>query len=169
MLLFLDPHERPGDGQPVDPLLAFQRLGHWNGSVQSLSHIQPFEAPWTAARQASVSITNSRNVLKLISIELVMPSNNLILHCPLLLPSTFPSIRIFSSESVLHIRWPKYWSFSFSISPCNEYSELISFRMNSLTLLVIQVTPKSLLQHHSLKASVLRSLSPWPPLSTFCL
>ena len=100
-------------------------------SVQSLSHVRLFVTLWTAEHQASLSITNSRNVLKLMSIELVMPSNHLILCHPLLLPpSTFPSIRVFSKESVLHIRWPKYWSFSFSISPSNEHSERISFRID---------------------------------------
>ena len=109
-----------------------------------------FVTPWTAARQAFLSITNSRGLLKLKSIELVMPSNHLILCCPLLLlPLIFPSIRIFSNESVLHIRWPKYWSFSFSISPSNEYSGLISFRMDWLDLLAVQGTLKSLIQHHS--------------------
>ena len=109
--------------------------------------------PWTEARQASLSITNSRSLLKLISIESVMPSNHLILYCPLLLlPSIFPSIRVFSNESVLHIRWLKYWSFSFSISPSNEYPGLISFRMDWLDL-AVQGTLKSLLQHHSSKAS----------------
>ena len=106
-------------------------------------------APWTAAHQASLSITNSQSLLKLMSIELVMPSNHLILCRPLLPPSTFPSIRVFSSESVLRIRWPKYWSFSFGISPSNEYSGLISFRMDLLDLLAVQGTLKSLLQHHS--------------------
>ena len=105
-------------------------------SVQSLSHVQLFATPWTAARQASLSITNSRSLLKLVSIELVMPSNHLILCCPLLLqPSIFPSFRVFSNESVLFIRWPKYWSFNFSISPSSEYSGLISFRTNLLDLL----------------------------------
>ena len=100
-------------------------------SVQSLSHVQLFATPWTAACQASLSITNSRSLLKLMSMELVMPSNHLILCCPLLLlPSVFPSIRVFSNKSVLHITWPKYWSFSFSISPSNEYSGPISFRMD---------------------------------------
>ena len=108
--------------------------------------------PWTAARQASLSITNSRSLLKLLSIELVTPSNHLILCRPLLLPSIFPSIRVFSNESVLHIRWPKYWSFSFSISPSNEYSGLNSFRMDWLDLLAVQGTLKSLLQHDSSKA-----------------
>ena len=124
--------------------------------VQSLSRVQLLATPWTAACQASLSITNSQSLLKLISIESVMPSNHLILCCPLLLlPSIFPSITVFSSESVPHIRWPKYWSFSFSISPSNEYSGLISFRMNWLDLLALQGTLKSLLQHHSSKASIL--------------
>ena len=113
--------------------------------------------PWTAACQASLSITNSQNLLKLMSIELVMPSNHLILCRPLLLlPSILPSIRVSSDESVLHIRWPKYWSFSFSISPSNEYSGLISFRMDWLDLLDIQGTFKCLLQYHSSKASILQ-------------
>ena len=113
--------------------------------------------PWTAARQASLSITNSESLLKLMSIQLVMPSNHLILcHPLLLLPSIFPSIRVFSNESVLGIRWPKDWSFSFSISPPNEYSGLIFFRMDWLDLLAAQGTLKSLLQHHSSKAPILR-------------
>ena len=121
-------------------------------SVQSLSRVQLFAAPWTAARQASLSITNSQSLLKLMSIELAMPSNHLILcHLLLLLPSIFPSIRVLSNESVLCIRWSKYWSFSFSISPSNEYSGLISFRMDWLDLLAVQGTLKSLLQHHSFK------------------
>ena len=112
--------------------------------------------PWTAARQASLSITNSQSLLKLMSIELVMPSNHLILCCPLLLlPSIFPSIRVFSNESVLRIRWPNYWSFSLHISPTNEYSGLISFRMDWFNFLAVQGTLKSLLQHHSSKASIL--------------
>ena len=112
---------------------------------------------WTAARQASLSITDSQSLLKLMSIESVMTSNNLILcHPLLLLPSIFPSIRVFSNESVLCIRWPKYWSFSFSISPSNEYSGLTSLRMDWLDLLAVQGTPKSLLQHHSSKASILQ-------------
>ena len=125
-------------------------------SVQSLSHVRLFVTPWIAAYQASLSITNSQSLLKLMSIELVMPSNHLIL-CPplLLLPSVFPSIRGFSNESVLHIRWPKYWSFSFSISPSNEHSGVISFRMDWLDLLAVQETLKGLLQHHSSKASIL--------------
>ena len=113
--------------------------------------------PWTAARQAPLSITNSRSLLKLISIESVMPSNHLILCHPLLLPpSIFPSIRVFSDESALHIRWPKDWSFSFNISPSNEYSGLISFRIDWLDLLAVQGAHKSLLQHHSSKASILQ-------------
>ena len=112
--------------------------------------------PWTAARQTSLSIINSRSLLKLMSIASVMPSNHLILCCPrLLLPSIFPSIKVFSNESVLHIKWPKYWSFNFSISPSNEYSGLISFRMDWLDLLAVQGTLKSLLQHHSSKTSIL--------------
>ena len=108
-------------------------------SVQSLSHVRLFATPWTVAYQASLSITNSWSLLKLMSIVLVMPSNHLILCCPLLLPpSIFPSIGVFSNESFLHIRWPKYWSFSFSISPSNEYSGLISFRMDWLDLLAVQ-------------------------------
>ena len=125
-------------------------------SVQSLSRVQLFATPWTAAHQASLSITNSQSSLKLMSIESVMPANHLSLCHPLLLPSSiFPSIRVFTNESVLHIRWPKYWSFSFSISPSNEYLGLISFRMDWLDLLAVQGTLKSLLQHHSSKASIL--------------
>ena len=126
-------------------------------SVQLLSRVQLFATPWTTARQGSLSITNSRRLLKLMSIESVMPSNHLILCCSLLiLPSIFPSIRVFSSGSVLHIRQPKYWSFSFSIRPSNEYSGLISFRMDWLDVLAVQGTLKSLLQNHSSKASILR-------------
>ena len=124
-------------------------------SVQSLSRVRFFATPWTAAHQAFLSIANSWSLLKLMSIESVIPSNHLILCCPLLLmPSIFPSIRVFSNESVLRIRWPKYWSFSFSISPSNEYSGLISFRIDWLDLLAVQGTLKSLLQHHSSKASI---------------
>ena len=125
-------------------------------SIQSLSRVRLFATPWTAARQASLSITNSQSLLKLMSIESVMPSGHLILCCRLLLPSMFPSIRVFSNELALRIRWPKYWSFSFSISPSNEYSGLIYFRMGWLDLLAVQGTLKSLLQHHSSKASILR-------------
>ena len=126
-------------------------------SVQSLSCVRLVATSWTAACQASLSISNSQSLLKLMSIELVMSSNHLILCCPLLLlPSIFPNIRVFSNESVLHIRWPKYWSFSFSISPSNEYSGLISFGMGWLYLLAVQGTLKSLLQHYSSKASILR-------------
>ena len=126
-------------------------------SVQSLSRVRLFATPWTAAHQASLSITNSQSLLKLMSIKLVMPSNHLILcHPLLLLPSIFSSIRVFSSESVLHIRWPKCWSFSISISLSNEYSGLISFRIDWLDLLAVQGTLESLGQHHSSKASILR-------------
>ena len=123
--------------------------------VQLLSHIQLFVTPWTVVRQASLSLTNSQTLLKLMSIESVMPSNHLILcHPLLLLPSIFPIIKVFSSESVVPIRWPKYWSFNFSISPSNEYSGWISFRMDWFDLLAVQGTLKSLLQHHSSKASI---------------
>ena len=126
-------------------------------SVQSLSRVQLFAISWTAAHQASLSITNSWSLLKLMSIKSVMPSNHVILCHPLLLsPSIFPSIRVFSNESALRIRWPKYWSFSFSISPSNEHSGMISFSMNWLDLLAVQGTLKSLLQHHSSKASILQ-------------
>ena len=125
-------------------------------SVQLLSHVLFVVTPWTAACQASLSITNTQNLLRLMSIELVMPSNHLILCDPLLLPPLiFPNIRVFSNESALHIRWPKYWSFSFSISPSNEYSGLISFRVDWLDLLAVQGTLESLLQYHSSKASIL--------------
>jgi len=124
--------------------------------LSSVIHLCPILLwpPWTAAYQASLSITNSWSLLKLMSIKSVMPSNHFILCCPLLLlPSVFPSIRVFSNKSVLHIRWPKYWSFSFSISPSNEYWGLISFMIDWFDLLAVQGTLKSLLQHHSLKAS----------------
>ena len=125
-------------------------------SVQLLSRVRLLE-PWTAARHASLSIINSQSLFKLMSIELVMPSNHLILCHPLLLPpSVFPGIRIFSNESVFHIMWPKYWSFSFSISPSSEHSELLSYRMDWLDLLAVQGTLKSLPQHHGSKASILR-------------
>ena len=133
-------------------------------SFQSLSRVQLFATPWTAARPASLSITNSQSLLKLISIKSVMPSKHLILCRPLLLsPSIFPSIRVFSNESALRIRWPKYWSFSFNISPSNEHSGMISFRMDWLDLLAVQGSLKSPLQYHSLKASILR------PSAFFCL
>ena len=126
-------------------------------SVQSLSHVWLFVTPWTAAHQASISISNSWSLFKLMSIESVMPSNHLILCCPLLLwPSIFHSIRIFANESVLCIRWPRYWSFSFNISPSNEYSGLVSFRMDWLDLLAVQGTLKNLLEYHSSKASILQ-------------
>ena len=125
-------------------------------SVQLLNHVQLFVTPWTVARQASLSITNSHSSPKLMSTESVMPSSHFI-HCrPLfLLPSTFPSIRVFSNELALHIRWPKYWSFNFNINPSNEHPGLISFRMDWLDLLAVQGTLKSLLQYHSSKASIL--------------
>ena len=120
--------------------------------VQSLNHVQLFVTPWTTARQASPSFTISWSLLKFMSIELVMLSNHLNLCCPLLLlPSIFPSIRVFSNESALHIRWPKYWSFSFSISPSNDYSGLLSFRIDWFDHLAVQRNFKSLLQHHNLK------------------
>ena len=129
-------------------------------SVQLLSHVQLFATPRTTACQGSLPITNSWSLLKLMSIKSVKPSNHLILYRPLLfLPSIFPRIRVLSNESVLHIRWPKYWSFNFIISPSNEYSELISFRIDWFDLLEVQGTLKSLLQHHSSKTSVLRHLA----------
>ena len=135
-----------------EPLL-YTKFSH---SVQSLSRVRLSATRWTAARQASLSISNS-SLLKLMSVESVMPSNHLILCRPLLLPpSIFPSIRVFSNESALRIRWPKYWSCSFSISPSNEHPGLISFRMDWLHLLAVQGTLKSLLQHYSSKASILR-------------
>ena len=130
-------------------------------AVQSLSHVWLFATLCTAACQASLSITNSQSLLKLMSIESLMPSNHLIFCCALLLlPLIFPNIRVFSNESALHIRWPKYWSFSFSISPSNEYSVLISFRTDWMGILAVQGTLKSLFQHHSSKASI-------PPCSAF--
>ena len=125
-------------------------------SVQSLSHVRLFATPWTAAQQAYLSITNSWSLLKLMSIKSVMPSSHLILFHPLLLPPIFPSIRVFSKESVLPITWPKYWSFSFSISPSNEYSGLISFRVDCLDLLAVQGTFKNLLKNHISKASIFK-------------
>ena len=150
---------------PTVAVLFFTTITTWEApvieipisSVQSLSCVLLFATPWTAARQASMSITNSWTLLKLMSIESVMPSNHLILCCSLLLPPLIiPSIRVFSYESVLHIRWPKYWGFRFRISASNEYSGLISFRMDWLDLLAVQGTLKSLFQHHSSKASILR-------------
>ena len=133
---------------------------HRNCSVQTLSSAQLFATPWTAARQASLSITNSQSPPKPMSIVSVMPSNHLILCRPLLLlPSIFPSIRVFANESALPIRWPKYWSFSFNISPSNEHRGLISFRMHWLDLLAVQGTLESLLQHHNSKGSILRCLA----------
>ena len=129
---------------------------HQFSSVQSLSHVRLYATPWTTACQASLSIAKSQSLLKLMSIESVMPSSHLIVCCPLLLlPSVFPSIRVFSKESALHIRWPKYWSFSFSTSPSHEYSGRISFRIDWFDLLAVQGTLKSLLQHHSSKASII--------------
>ena len=134
--------------------ITWKNLNSLAAVPQRLSHVQLFATPWTAARWASLSITNSRSMLRFTSIESVMPSNHLILCCPPLLPrSIFPSIRVFSSQSALRIRWPKYWSFSFSISPSNEYSGLVSFRMDWLDLLAVQATLKSL--YHSSKASFL--------------
>ena len=135
-------------------------LLHWFSSVHSLSRVQLFATSWTAAHQVSLSITNSRSPSKSMCIESVMPANHLILCCPLLLlPSIFPSIRVFSNESTLHMRWPKYWSFRFNISPTNEHPGLISFRMDWLDILAVQGTLKSLLQHHSSKASSLQCSS----------
>ena len=131
------------------------KLGVQFSSVQSLSHVWLFVIPWITARQASLSINNSRSFLKLMSIKSVMPSSHLILCRPLLLlPPVPPSIRVFSNESTLHMRWPKYWSFSFSISPSNEHPGLISFRMDWLDLLAVQGTLMSLLKHHSSRASI---------------
>ena len=145
---------------PLSNMLAWSLIYHiynlsFFSSVQSLSHVQLFATPWTTARQASLSITNSQSPPKPMYIKSVMSSNHLILCCPLLLPSIFPSIRVFSNESALCIRWPMYWSFSFNISPSNEHPGLISFRMDWLDLLTVEGTLKSLLQHHSSKASIL--------------
>ena len=138
---------------PLKLLLVFVWLQF--SSVQSLSCVRLFATPWITARQASLSITNSKSLLKLMSIESVMPPNHRIFCHPLLLPPIPPSIRVFSNESTLCMRWPKYWSFSFSISPSNEHPRLISFRMDWLDLLAVQGTLKSLLQHHSSKVSIL--------------
>ena len=133
-------------------------------SVQLLSRVRLFMTPWIAARQASLSITNSQSLLKLMSIESVMPSSHLILCCPLLLlPPIPPSIRVFSNESTLRMRWPKYWSFSFSNSPCNEHPGLISSRMDQVDLLAVQGTLKSLLQHHSSNYISIKKAFPLPP------
>ena len=139
-------------------LLCIGIIFPWSfSSVQSLSHARIFATPWAETPQASLFFTNTQSLLKLMPIQLVMPSSHLILCCPLLLlPSVFSSIRVFSNKSVLHIKWPKYWSFSFSISPSNEYSGLISFRMDWFDLLAIQGTLKSLLQHHGSEASILQ-------------
>ena len=148
---------QPGSGRARMPTWAAwnQRLFPFS-SIQLLSCVWLFATPWIAAHQASLSIANSQSSLKLMSIGSVMPFNHLILCHPLLLPpSVFPSIRVFSYETGLHIRWPKYWSFSFSISPSNEYSGLISFKMDRLDLLAVQGTLKNVLQHHSSKASIL--------------
>ena len=136
-------------------LLWFIFIKECLSSVQSLSRVQLFATPWTTACQASLSTTNSRNLLKLMSIESVMPSNHLILCHPLLMSSIFPGIRVFSSELALCIRWPKYWSFSFSISPSNKYSGLISFRIDWFDFLAVQGTLKSLLHYHSSKVLIL--------------
>ena len=145
----MGPHLCPPGGQIWDHHTQFS-------SVQSLSCVRLFVTLWTGAHQASLSIANSWSLLKLMFIEPVMPSNHLILCCPLLLlPSIFPSIRIFPSESVLPIKWPKYWSFSYNISPFNKYLGLISFRMDWFDVFGVQGTLKSLLQHHSSKASIL--------------
>ena len=141
-------------GQHIASIGRWKEVGISFSSVQSLSHVQLIETPWTVAYQDSRSITNFQSLHKLLSIESVIPSNHLILCCPLLLPpSIFPTIRVFSNESVLHIRWTKYWSFS--VSPSNEYSGMISFRIDWFDLLAVQETLKSLLQHHSSKAAIL--------------
>ena len=144
-----------GDCWNLENVAINEKLNFSISSVQSLSHVQLFETPWIAALQASLSITNSQSSLRLTSIESVMPSSHLILCHPLvLLPPIPPSIRVFSNESALHMRWPKYWSFSFSIIPSKEIPGLISFRMDWLDLLAVQGTLKSLLQQHSSKASI---------------
>ena len=159
-IVWYDIHLKGQDNSEWGYILANRRYKQKSvqlSSLQSLSRIWLFATPWIAERQASLSITNSRSLPKLMAIESVMPSNHLILCRPLLLLSPVPpSIRVFSNESTLHMRWPKYWSFSFSISPCNEHPGLVSFRMDWLDLLAVQGTLKSLLQHHSSKASILR-------------
>ena len=138
-------------------LLIWTNINYYLSVQLSCSVMSDSASPWTAAHQVSLSITNSQSLFKLMSIELMMPSNHLILYHPLLFPpSVFPSITVFSNESILRIRWPKYWNFNFSISPSNEYSRLISFGMDWLDLLAVQGTFKSLLQHRSSKASILR-------------
>ena len=154
----LETWELRASGQFSWDTTLFWNVSHYSvQAVQLLSRVWPFATPWTAACQASLSFSNSQSLLKLMSVELVMPSNHLILcHPLLLLPSIFPNIKwVFSNESALRIRWPKYWSFSFNISPSNEYSGLISFRMDWLDLLAVQGTLKSLLQHYSSEASIL--------------
>ena len=145
-----EPTVRTGHSLAIKPPAALVQFS----SVQSLSRLRLFATPWITARQASLSITNSWSLLRLMSIKSVMPSNHLILCHPLLLPPIPSSIRVFSNESTLYVRWPKYWSFSFSISPSKEIPGLISFRMDWLHLLAVQGTLKSLLQHHSSKASI---------------
>ena len=155
-LTLCDPMDCGPQGSSVRGVLPARVLQWISQSVQSLSRVQLLVTPWTAACQASLSITNSRNLIKLMSTESGMPSSHLILCRPLLLlPSIFPSIRVFSHELALHIKWSKCWSFSFNISPSNEHSGLISFRMDWLDLLAVQGTLKSLLQHHSTKALIL--------------
>ena len=144
-----------GQSTGVSPSTPFLPMNQFS-SVQSLSHVQLFVTPWTSASQASLSITNSQSSLKPMSIESVMPSSHLIFCHPLILASIFPSIRVFSNESTLRMRWPKYWSFSFNFSPSKEHPRLISSRMDWLDVLTVQGTLKSLLQHHSSKASILR-------------
>ena len=145
-----------GAGIEYFPCLSWKAIAGQVSSVQSLSCVWLLATPCTVAHQASLSITSSQSLLRIMSIKSVMPSNHLILWCPLLLsPSIFPSIKVFSNESVLHIRWPNYWSFRFSISPSSEYSGMISFRIDCFDLLAVQRTLKSLLQLHSSKASIL--------------
>ena len=158
LLILLHPIRHFQNQFPQLNIREVKRLAQTSSWVQSLSHVWLFATPWTAACQASLSITKPQSLLRLMSIESVMPSNHLILCCSLLLLlSIFPNIRVFSTESALLIRWPKYWSFS--ISPSNEYSGLISSRMDWLDLLAVQGTLKSLLQHHSSKASILQHLA----------
>ena len=158
MCLTTGPEPRTDKTTRTNRLIHYRswKLKQQFSSVQLLSHVRLFVTPWTAVWQASLSITSSQSLLKLMSIESVMPANHLILCRPLLLlPSIFPSIRVFSNESALHIRWPNYWSFSFSISPSNEYSGLISFRIDWYELITVQGILKTLLQNHSSNASIL--------------